>query len=115
MVLDLQRPDPGDKSVISRVARHLRVGEGSLRVWVKQSQVGAGKRPGLTTEERDELIWPRKKNFELQRVNDPHNDTVHSHKTTSILWKLDAVRLKFTVSGRVAHLHFTGLLEWTGP
>jgi len=42
MVLDLQRSDPGDKSVISRVARQLGVGEESLRVWVKRAQIDAG-------------------------------------------------------------------------
>jgi transposase-like protein len=35
MVLDLQRQDPGDNTVISRVARQLGVGLESLRTWVK--------------------------------------------------------------------------------
>jgi len=33
MVLDLQRTDPRDKNVISRVARQLGVGSESLRLW----------------------------------------------------------------------------------
>ena len=36
MVKDLRQQDPGDKAVISRVARQLGVGDESLRAWVKQ-------------------------------------------------------------------------------
>ena len=70
MVLDLQRADPQDKNVISRVARQLGVGGESLRTWVKQAQIDAGSRPGLTTEEQAELVKLRKENRELRRAND---------------------------------------------
>ena len=70
MVLDLQRADPQDKNVISRVARQLGVGGESLRNWVKQAQIDAGQRPGLTTEEQAELAKLRKENRELRRAND---------------------------------------------
>ena len=61
MVLELQRSDPSDKSVISRVARQLGVGGESLRTWVKRAQIDAGTRPGLTTEEREGLKGLRKR------------------------------------------------------
>src|ERR1035437_4696458 len=70
MVLDLQRADPQDKNVISRVARQLGVGSESLRLSVKQAEIDAGRRPGLTTEEQAEHARLRKENFELRRAND---------------------------------------------
>jgi transposase len=70
MVLDLRQQDPHDKTVISRVARQLGIGDESLRSWVKRVEVDAGKRPGTTTEEQAELARLRKENFELKRAND---------------------------------------------
>lgn len=69
-VRDLQRADPQDKNVISRVARQLGVGGESLRTWVKLAEIEEGKRPGMNEAERSELKELRKENRELRRAND---------------------------------------------
>jgi len=40
---------------LKEIASDLRVSSESLRIWVRQSAVDAGKQPGLTSEEREEL------------------------------------------------------------
>ena len=44
----------GDRS-IGQVARDFDLTETNVRTWVKQAEIDPGERPGLTTEERDEL------------------------------------------------------------
>jgi transposase len=70
MVLELCAQDPNDVNPVSRVARQLGVGSEALCTWVKQTEGETGKRPGLTTEEQEELKRLRKENRELQRAND---------------------------------------------
>ena len=41
-----------------------------LRKWVKQTEINAGKRAGLTTGEREELESLRRENRELRRANE---------------------------------------------
>ena len=42
----------------------------ALRRWVRQAERDTGKRPGLTTTEREELKRLQRDNFELKRANE---------------------------------------------
>jgi transposase len=46
---------------ISGVARDLGVSIESLRHWVRQRDIDAGRKEGLTTEDREELTRPRRR------------------------------------------------------
>jgi transposase len=54
----------GDRS-IGEVSRDFDLTETAVREWVKQADVDAGARPGLTSEEREELARLRRENRRL--------------------------------------------------
>ena len=69
LVLQL-RVETGEKhGSVKRVAEQLDVGVESLRSWVKQAEIDAGERPGVTSEEAAELKALRQEVRELRRAN----------------------------------------------
>lgn len=58
-----------EKSII-RIVREFEISDSSLHHWLKQSQIDAGQREGLTTEEREELRRLRKDNKVLHQERD---------------------------------------------
>ncbi len=55
---------------VGEVARDLDLTESVLRRWIKQSEIDAGDREGLTTAEREELTQLRKENRVLRQERD---------------------------------------------
>jgi transposase len=55
----------GDRSV-GQVARDFDLTETNVRNWVKQAEIDQGERPGLTTEENEELTRLRRENRSLK-------------------------------------------------
>jgi transposase len=55
----------GDRS-IGQVARDFDLTETAVREWVRQADVDAGRRDGLTTTEREELSQLRRENRRLR-------------------------------------------------
>jgi transposase len=59
----------GDRT-IPEVARDLDLTESSVRRWVEQAEIDAGRRPGLTSSEHEELVRLRKENRVLREERD---------------------------------------------
>jgi transposase len=61
----VERCRRGDRS-IGRVARDFDLTETAVREWVKQAEVDAGERAGVTSDEREELTALRRENRRLR-------------------------------------------------
>src|SRR5437016_6953386 len=55
---------------VAAVARQMDLTESAVREWVRQADVDAGRRDGLTTTEREELARLRKENRVLREERD---------------------------------------------
>jgi transposase-like protein len=66
-----QRGDNGERvTPVATVAKDLGISESCLRRWMDQAAVDAGARPGLTTEERKELVELRRRTRVLETENE---------------------------------------------
>ena len=61
----VERCQAGDRTV-AQVARDFDLAETAVRKWVRQAEIDAGQRDGLTSDERQELAQLRRENRRLQ-------------------------------------------------
>ena len=70
MVLEV-RAETGEKhGAVARIAKQLGVGVESLRQWVNQAEVDAGRRDGTTRADAQRIAELERENRELRRAND---------------------------------------------
>jgi transposase len=70
MVFDHVGEHPSQWATIRSVAEKLGCTVEALRRWVRQAERDAGRRPGLTTDERARLKQLEREDFELKRANE---------------------------------------------
>ena len=70
MVFDHVGEHPSQWATIRSVAEKLGCTTEALRRWVRQTERDQGRRPGLTTDERQQLKDLQREVFELRRANE---------------------------------------------
>ena len=70
MVFDHAHEHASQWATIRSVAEKLGCTVEALRRWVRQAERDGGTRPGLTTDERQQLKQLQRENFELKRANE---------------------------------------------
>ena len=70
MVFEHTQDHASQWAAITSIAEKIGCTAETLRKWVRQAERDAGKRPGLTTEERERLRQLERENFELRRANE---------------------------------------------
>ena len=70
LVFDHEHQHESQWAAIRSVAEKIGCTAETLRHWVRQAERDTGRRPGLTTEERDQLKTLERENRELKRANE---------------------------------------------
>jgi transposase len=70
MVLDHAEQHESQWAAIRSIAEKIGCAAETLRSWVRQAERDTGRRPGLTTDERQRLKDLERENFELRRANE---------------------------------------------
>jgi transposase len=71
MVTEIRPNYPTEWAAMKAVAAKLGIGAAeTVRTWVRKTEVEAGRRPGVTSEESAEIKRLRTENAELRRANE---------------------------------------------
>ena len=70
LVFDHEHQHESQWAAIRSVAEKIGCTSETLHHWVRQAERDTGRRPGLTTEERDRLKTLERENRELKRANE---------------------------------------------
>ena len=70
LVFEQQDSHPSQWAAITSIATKMGCTAETLRSWVRQAERDTGKRPGLTTSERERLKELERENRELKRANE---------------------------------------------
>ncbi len=70
MVLEQEAQHSSQWATIQSIASKIGCTAETLRKWVRQAERDAGRRPGLTTQERQRLKELERENRELKRANE---------------------------------------------
>ena len=70
MVAEVRSEHPHEPAALRHVAGLLGINVETLRLWVHRAEVDAGKRPGTTSDDAEEIKRLRRQVAELRRANE---------------------------------------------
>jgi transposase len=72
LVLEARAEEPGLSlhAAVKRIGPRVGINVDTLRGWCKQAEVDAGRRPGITTDDRVKIRDLERENRELKRANE---------------------------------------------
>jgi transposase len=71
MVLETKSEYPTEFTAIVSISKKLGIGSPeTLRKWVRRAEIDSGQRPGVTSEESEQIKALKRENAELRRANE---------------------------------------------
>jgi transposase len=81
LVFEHEQDYPSQWAAIRSIAEKSGMTAETLRTWVRQAERDSGRRPGLSTEERERLRDLERENKELRRANEILKAAAHFMRT----------------------------------